>query len=156
VTWTIEKFEESSMPEPNSGCWIWLKYARKLKGSVYLQPWAGMNGKAMPAARISWMLYRGPIQNGLCVLHTCHNSLCVNPAHLYLGDKRQNWKDMVRAGRCRGSHSGPSKEQVIEARRLRADGARVWELAGKYGITPKAMSRILTGGRWKLLELEGG
>lgn len=48
----------------------------------------------------------GPVPDGLCVLHKCDVRLCVNPAHLYLGDKKQNMKDAMSRGRWRHYMTG--------------------------------------------------
>lgn len=59
-------------------------------------------GKEIRAHRFSWELFNGvPIPSSdLLVRHTCHNSLCVNPHHLLLGDHMDNANDKVEAGRA--------------------------------------------------------
>lgn len=60
------------------------------------------------AHRFSWMLARGPIPDGLCVLHHCDNRPCVRPDHLFLGDRAANNADMHAKGRGYSKYRGVS------------------------------------------------
>jgi len=44
--------------------------------------WEG-ESKPYPAHRLSYIIYKGDIPEGLQVLHKCNNKKCVNPDHLY-------------------------------------------------------------------------
>jgi hypothetical protein len=70
-------FERRFIPEPNTGCWLWLCLLDKGGyGSFRL------NGKRQRAHRAAYLIYRGPIQDGLVIDHLCRTPYCVNPAHL--------------------------------------------------------------------------
>ncbi len=103
----MERFEEKCVPEPMSGCWIWLGRAHKTHGYGIFSQWP----KLGYAHRFSWTLHYGEIPKGLCVLHKCDVPLCVNPNHLFLGTVKDNMLDMARKGRqrkgtlyCRNGH----------------------------------------------------
>ena len=89
-----QRFEENYIPEPNSGCWLWLGYGDK-DGYGKFQ----VNNKRWSAHRYSWFLHNGGIPNGMCVLHRCDNPPCVNPKHLWLGTSSENTADRDRKGR---------------------------------------------------------
>jgi len=77
-------------------CWNWV--ANKTNTGYGLLRPGGQAPKKL-AHRISWEIHRGPIPEGLHVLHRCDNPACVNPDHLFLGDMRANMKDMYAKGR---------------------------------------------------------
>jgi hypothetical protein len=90
----LRRFELQTIPEPNSGCWLWLGQANRRH-----RPYLCVDGKKVLASRFSYQAFKGPIVDGLWVLHTCHTTWCVNPDHLYIGTPRENTQDMFRAGR---------------------------------------------------------
>jgi len=64
------------------------------------------NGRAQSAHRFIWEVVNGPIPKGKQVNHRCGNRLCVNPAHMYLGDQSENMKDMHDHGHASGKQKG--------------------------------------------------
>jgi hypothetical protein len=94
-----ERFEEKFIPEPNSGCWIWT--AATGGNARYRYGEFSFNGCPELAHRVSWILYRGDIPDGLNILHRCDNGLCVNPHHLFSGTQQDNMHDMIKKGRDR-------------------------------------------------------
>ena len=94
----------------------------------------------------------------LCVLHLCHNPLCVNPEHLYLGSHQDNSNDMVsanRQARLQGQTNGRTKltaKQVMQIRRLYAAGGITQvKLGQKFGVTQEQVSNIIRGKIWSHL-----
>lgn len=133
------------------GCWIWTGHKNN-KGY-------GMIGKAGSSTdfwlihRVSWVIHRGPIPDGLCVLHRCDNPLCVNPDHLFLGTKKDNTQDMIAKRRNRGA-ARLTEDQIREIIALdRSVGYK--QIAARYGITRGHVWRIRKRKRWCGIDLAG-
>jgi hypothetical protein len=75
-------------------CWLWT-------GTVdrYGYGRLSVNYKNMSAHRLSAMMHFGMFDKRMFVLHRCDTPRCVRPSHLFLGDQRQNIKDMFAKGR---------------------------------------------------------
>lgn len=88
-------------------------------------------GKTMKQAhRIAWMLHSGKYPHGICVLHKCDNTLCVNPNHLFTGTQRDNVRDMHKKGR--NADSSRPGERNGNAVITQADVNKIIGLRGKY------------------------
>lgn len=77
----LEKFEWHYIPEPMSGCWIWLGTIRKDNYGVFCYWQDGAEHRGL-AHRLGWELMRGRVQDGFELDHLCRNRWCVNPDHL--------------------------------------------------------------------------
>lgn len=91
---TKELIESRSIPEPNSGCWLWEKSLDR-GGYGVIRP----DYVLLRAHRLSYEIYNGVADERLYVLHRCDVRCCVNPEHLFLGTHADNMQDMVRKGR---------------------------------------------------------
>lgn len=76
-----------------SGCWEWQK-CRNLKGYGRLN-----RHNQNLAHRVSYVLFKGHLDNETCILHKCDNPPCVNPDHFTLGSIQDNNKDCKIKGR---------------------------------------------------------
>lgn len=77
--------EKWSIPEPNSGCWLWMGSLNK---AGYPCPY--YEGRSVRAHRLAYEAFRGPIPTGCELDHTCRVKCCVNPAHLEAVSHREN------------------------------------------------------------------
>lgn len=96
-----ERLVAHSVPEPNSGCLLWLGKVHKTSG--YAQVW--LNGRHRNAHRVAYEVAKGPVPEGMMVCHHCDNPACIEPAHLYAGTAQTNHDDMVRRSRARAAYT---------------------------------------------------
>lgn len=131
-------------------CWIWTgRFTRDGYGRASIG-----NQRESSAHRVSFEIANGTIPAGLCVLHRCDDKRCVNPAHLFLGTKKQNSEDMVsKARQARGEGAGSSKltaDQVKWARDAYAAGLASMRGIGRLlGINPATVHAIVHRRNWR-------
>lgn len=129
-----ERFDVKYVRAPSS-CWLW---TASVDSSGYGKIAVGRS-EFDRAHRVSWLLHRGAIPPGQCVLHTCDTPACVNPAHLFLGTRTENNADRARKGR---SHSKLSANAVQE---IRAAPGKHCEIAQRYNVSESLISQIKHG-----------
>lgn len=148
--------------EKTKSCWEWRGSRVKAGYGIFWK-----DRKHLRAHRVSYQLFKGEIQNGLCVCHTCDNRSCVNPDHLFLGTHEENMKDAKMKGRFKSRparvsintanyHRGSShhaalinESDVISLRRLRREGWALKSLAKRFGVSWPQAQRIACGTDWK-------
>jgi hypothetical protein len=144
----LERFEDKVEHIPFSECALWSGATDKHGyGRI------GVGRRAARAHRVAYELYIGPIQDGLHVLHTCHNGHlgCASPDHLKLGTHQDNMRDMVSVGRLKGenhSHVKLTEQAVGEIRARCAAGERQAAVAKDYGVSQQNVSKIANRRKW--------
>lgn len=141
--------ERRSMPVTECGCWIWLGTLNP-KGYGIVK----FADETFRAHRLSWLVHRGEIPNSLFVLHQCDTPSCVNPDHLFLGDHRENMRDMARKGRSAGAKNGrcapaPAKLSVDQVQLVLRSNASNRELAHKFKVAKNTIGDIRRGRTWR-------
>lgn len=151
-------------------CWLWTGGTVKgTGGRVYGVFWYGTGAKERDqyrttAHRYSLMMHLG--RNLLPGMEACHNcpcgdkELCVRPAHLWEGTKRQNIQDSIAKGRKitfeQRSHPGSKNGR---ATLTEADVIAIWEriaagdsntqIMEAFAITRAMIIQIRTGRTWR-------
>ena len=97
-----------------NACWIW---TGATGGGRYGYGQAQWQGYRTGAHRVSWLLWRGELEEGQEVDHTCGNRLCVNPDHLQLVTHAQNKQlEADRNLTCRRGHQWTEENTYLTPR----------------------------------------
>ncbi len=160
-----ERFMEKVAAE-SDGCWTWVAETNdEGYGKFY---WDAEEPKTL-AHRASWRLFRGPIPQGLHVLHHCDNPPCVRPDHLFLGTPKDNSVDCVNKDRlitprrlartAKGERHGMAKLTAPEVeeirRRYAAGGVGQKRLAAEFGVSQRLIGKIVNGELWRHQGVQG-
>lgn len=137
-----ERLDQYVMPEPNSGCHLWI-------GALNNMGYAVANfGRKKPLAyvhRLVWEKHHGPIPKKMYVCHKCDTPCCVNLDHFFLGNHAANQADMGRKGRNhKVKKLSPDQVRQILKREVTAK-----EYAAKFGVSPVTVMRIWQRRFWK-------
>lgn len=146
----ISRFENKIVPEPNTGCWLWLGAANRRGYGIY-----HIEGIQYQATRAAWILYKGDFTPGMEMCHKCDTPHCVNPDHLFLGTRSDNMLDCsrkkrLRPGRLPGEKNGRAKlteEKVKEIKQLLGSKTHN-EIAKQFKVSASTVGMIATGRVW--------
>lgn len=78
----------------DKGCWEYTSGKDRCGyGKFSLGP------RRLGAHKVSYVLHKGDVPEGLVVMHSCDNPGCINPDHLSLGTVKDNVHDCINKGR---------------------------------------------------------
>jgi len=139
-------------------CWLW-RGAKDPGGYGRVR----YCGKTMLAHRLAFFLANGELGPDECVCHRCDNPPCCNPAHLFVGSRLDNNRDMVSKGRHAatmrpgyhkiGEKHGCAKLTDRQAKEIAETyakgGISQRKLADQYGVSQRTVAKIVLGIGWK-------
>ena len=137
-------------------CWIW---KASCNGAGY--PQANVAGKVDLVARHVWTLLGKTVPSRrYCLVTTCGERTCVNPAHIAMRSRSTVLKRAYQSG-CRMSpleyhgrlygsqHLAKLTPEQVEQIRSRPGNETHKAIAKDFGVTPECISRIRRGVTWK-------
>lgn len=141
-----QRFLDRCMPEPNSGCWLWVGKQNGVYGLLRF------GDRFQMAHRVSYRLFCGEIPDGMQVNHRCDFPICVNPDHLWLGSQADNMRDCREKGRMPHGEERPihkiTAAQADEIYRRILSGETQKSLAATFGIKKQSVQAIVYGRSW--------
>lgn len=137
-------------------CWLWQGWTKKdrngtLRGRVSVG--SASNRSYFYASRVAYFLVYNEDPGELEVCHSCDNTLCTNPAHLWIGTHAENMADMSAKGRGL-SRSGPGilapshKLTEDQVRQMRHTSGTQREIAQAFDVSQAAVSLVINGRTW--------
>lgn len=152
--------------EKTATCWSWKAGCSK-NGYGAIR----FNGKQEGAHRVSYTVFKGPIPDGMHVMHSCDNKKCINPDHLNVGTRFDNMKDCAHKNRNyipthfrgdsnpsakipgirKGARNGRAKlneQKVALIRKLMFDGATAYDTAQAFGVSRSTVQSIIRNKTW--------
>lgn len=144
-----ERFMTRFIPEPNSGCWLWLG---KINAYGYGRILANGGGELF-AHRVSAALAGMQFSDDQLICHKCDNRACVNPDHLFIGSHADNSRDMAEKGRSTRGERNPMAVLPPDIIRLiRSDtSTSAALLASRYGVNPTTIRNYRSKRTWSHL-----
>lgn len=130
------------------GCWEWTA-AKINKGYGVIGDKVDGKFQNILAHRLSYELAtRKEVPEGKWALHRCDNPGCVNPEHLFLGDKFANVNDMHRKGRGWGGIGPETAYAILWESRSGIPRKKIMET---YGVSLHVVKDIAARRSWKSL-----
>ena len=157
-----ERIQSKVIVNQDTECWEWIgakKGNHRLKqyGNLIVGSRTDGTRRSVSAHRFSYETYVGEIPDGAWVLHKCDVPYCVNPKHLFLGNRQDNVDDRERKGRNKpflfGKHENHPKSKLCwsDVEYIRANNKKRGDgqvLAEKFNVNHHTISDICLFKTW--------
>lgn len=128
-------------------CWVWTGIRDSCGyGTIGESPFGDGRRIKHQVTRWLWEYLFHPIPKGKIICHTCDNTSCVNPNHLYVGTAKSNALDREQRNRG-GGKSGKvpmlSKKDYLKIHELYLNGTHPKTIAKQLNIHLRTVFRYL-------------
>jgi hypothetical protein len=133
--------------ENDQACWIWNAgtYGKNGPGIFRLNIYLGTVSSHKYAYEITY----GEIPKNQLVCHTCTNILCCNPAHLFVGTRKDS--AVAREQKHRGELRSNHKLNKDKVREIKQSNLSVSALSRQYNVSRATITNIKTGKTWSYI-----
>ena len=127
------------------GCWI-TTGTRSARGRYAV---TGLRGENIRVHRAVLEVKIGRPLGALQALHTCNQTGCINPDHLYVGSNDENVRDRMKDHPVYCRHAKLSGAKAANIReRYATGGTSMRKLAAEHGVNPSTIRDLLRGKTW--------
>jgi hypothetical protein len=138
-----ERLDLNSKENKDTGCIEWQRYLSNGYGKLMIGSRKDGTRKTTSAHRVSYVVHKGPIPDGLYVLHKCDNRKCINPDHLFLGTHQDNIDD--REAKNRNNHTRKLSDEDVAYIHENKGTFKSKELAAKFGVSYHTIKDVWCG-----------
>lgn len=139
---SIDDIFDRCTPVTETGCWLW-------DGGLYKTGYAAVsiNRMMFRVHRLAYIMANGEDVHGKDVCHKCDVRPCCNPAHLFLGTRKDNLQDM--AEKERQPNRKLCWSDVRNIRALYPSGCISQKALGKiYGVSERTIFDVVHYLKW--------
>lgn len=138
-------FYKSTIVSGKENCW---KSTACVDKDGY--PLISFQAKQFRANRVAIIISGRDLKENEQACHTCGNSWCVNPDHIYAGTAKQNTQDKVKHGtHLQGEKCHMAKLKADDILEIRNSNLKIKDLAKLYNVSHGNISMIKSGKTWR-------
>ncbi len=139
-----DRFVDKIKINDTSSCWEWAASMKTERYGAF-----NLDGKVQFAHRVSYKLFIGDIGSGMEVCHTCDNTKCVNPEHLFIGSHKDNMEDCAKKERLNNPQAKLTIANIRYIRARYSNGTTQADLCREFDYSTGSMNNIVSGKSWK-------